>query len=92
MSPVNGIWPNFGPATDASSARRANNDQATLDRMIEVSMKYDPDGVLQIGSFTRMGRLVGRRLTQAEHRRGADHRVDGRPSPTMGRSAASRLP
>lgn len=48
-----GIWPNFGPAHDARTARRAYDDE-TLRRIVEVARKYDPDGVLQIGDFTRM--------------------------------------
>ncbi len=48
-----GIWPNFGPAHDEATARRAY-DPATLERLVEVVERYDPDGVLQIGGFTRM--------------------------------------
>lgn len=47
-----GIWPNFGPPHDARTARRAYDDE-TLRRIVEVSRKYDPDGVLQIGEYTR---------------------------------------
>lgn len=47
-----GIWPNFGPAHDERTARRAYDDE-TLQILVEVSRRYDPDGVLQIGSFTR---------------------------------------
>jgi FAD/FMN-containing dehydrogenase len=48
-----GIWPNFGPAHDALTAHRAY-DAATLARLTAVVEKYDPDGVLAIGDFTRM--------------------------------------
>ena len=47
-----GIWPNFGPAHDEQTARRAY-DEETLQRLVEVSRTYDPDGVLQIGTFTQ---------------------------------------
>ncbi len=47
-----GIWPNFGPPHDARTARRAY-DEPTLRRIVEVSRKYDPDGVLQIGEYAR---------------------------------------
>jgi hypothetical protein len=50
-----GIWPNFGPAHDERTAHRAYNEQ-TLQRLVEVVRKYDPDSVLQIGSFTRLVR------------------------------------
>ena len=50
-----GIWPNFGPAEDAGTARRAY-DEETLRRIVDTSHRYDPDGVLQVGSFTRMVR------------------------------------
>jgi hypothetical protein len=48
-----GIWPNFGPAHDEQTARRAY-DEETLDRLVEIARAYDPDGVLQVGSYTRM--------------------------------------
>ena len=48
-----GIWPNFGPAHDEQTARRAY-DEETLQRLVEVSRRYDPDGVLQIGTFTQL--------------------------------------
>jgi FAD/FMN-containing dehydrogenase len=48
-----GIWPNFGPAHDEATARRAY-DEETLQRIVDVSRKYDPEGVLQIGTFTRL--------------------------------------
>jgi hypothetical protein len=48
-----GIWPNFGPAHDERTARRAY-DEETLQRLVEVVRKYDPDGVLQIGTFTQV--------------------------------------
>ncbi|HRD63797.1 MAG TPA: FAD-binding oxidoreductase, partial [Nocardioides sp.] len=48
-----GIWPNFGPAYDEQTARRAY-DAATLQRLMDIARKYDPDGVLQVGAFTRM--------------------------------------
>lgn len=47
-----GIWPNFGPAHDEQTARRAY-DEETLQRLAEVTRTYDPDGVLQIGRFTQ---------------------------------------
>jgi hypothetical protein len=47
-----GIWPNFGPAHDARSARRAYDPQ-TLAHLTAVVEKYDPEGVLAIGGFTR---------------------------------------
>jgi len=47
-----GVWPNFGPAHDARTARRAY-DPETLARLTAVVEKYDPDGVLAIGEFTR---------------------------------------
>ncbi len=47
------IWPNFGPAHDERTARRAYRPQ-TLQRIVEVARTYDPDGVLQVGGFTRM--------------------------------------
>ncbi|HET6987640.1 MAG TPA: FAD-binding protein, partial [Kribbella sp.] len=47
-----GVWPNFGPPHDARTARRAY-DEETLRRIAEVSRKYDPDGVLQIGEYAR---------------------------------------
>jgi FAD/FMN-containing dehydrogenase len=52
------IWPNFGPAHDEATARRAYDDE-TLERLAAVVRRYDPDGVLQIGGFTReVGRDV----------------------------------
>jgi FAD/FMN-containing dehydrogenase len=47
-----GIWPNFGPPHDATTARRAY-DEETLRRIVAVSRRYDPDGVLQIGGYAR---------------------------------------
>jgi hypothetical protein len=47
-----GIWPNFGAPHDAQTARRAYDDE-TLRRIVAVSRKYDPDGVLQIGEYAR---------------------------------------
>jgi hypothetical protein len=47
-----GVWPNFGPPHDAQTARRAY-DEKTLHRIAEVSRKYDPDGILQIGEYAR---------------------------------------
>ena len=46
------VWPNFGPAHDERSAHRAY-DEETLRRLADVVRTYDPDGVLQIGGFTR---------------------------------------
>jgi FAD/FMN-containing dehydrogenase len=48
-----GIWPNFGPADDEQTARRAYDDE-TLQRLVDIAQNYDPDGVLQVGGFTRM--------------------------------------
>jgi FAD/FMN-containing dehydrogenase len=50
-----GIWPNFGPAHDEATARRAYDDE-TLQRLAEIVDRYDPDGVLQIGGYTRTAR------------------------------------
>lgn len=47
-----GVWPNFVPAHDARSARRAYDPQ-TLAHLTAVVEKYDPEGVLAIGEFTR---------------------------------------
>lgn len=47
-----GAWPNFVPAYDADSARRAYAPE-TLARLTAIVEKYDPDGVLAIGDFTR---------------------------------------
>ena len=47
-----GVWPNFGPPHDARTARRAY-DEETLQRIAEVSRRYDPDAVLQIGEYAR---------------------------------------
>ena len=47
-----GIWPNFGPPHDAETARRAYGPQ-TLARLAAVTRAYDPDGVMQVGSYTR---------------------------------------
>jgi hypothetical protein len=47
-----GIWPNFGQAFDAVSARRAYKEE-TLQRFAEITRTYDPDGVLNIGRYTR---------------------------------------
>jgi FAD/FMN-containing dehydrogenase len=46
------VWPNFGPVSDARSARRAY-DEATLQRFAEITRRYDPAGVLQYGRYTR---------------------------------------
>jgi len=47
-----GVWPNFGIPHDARSARRSY-DEATLARLREVVDRYDPQGVLQAGAYTR---------------------------------------
>jgi hypothetical protein len=47
-----GVWPNFGQAFDAVSARRAYTEE-TLQRFAEITRTYDPDGVLNIGRYTR---------------------------------------
>jgi hypothetical protein len=47
-----GVWPNFAPAIDATSARRAY-DPDTMARLQAVAEKYDPDGVLRLGTWTR---------------------------------------
>ena len=46
------VWPNFGPAHDEFSARRAY-DEATRERLAAIVQAYDPDGVLNIGRWTR---------------------------------------
>jgi hypothetical protein len=46
------VWPNFGPVSDARSARRAY-DESTLQRFAEITRRYDPAGVLQYGRYTR---------------------------------------
>ena len=52
-----GIWPNFGPPHDETTARRAY-DPATLRRLAEVAQSYDPDGVLQCGEYARLAEPV----------------------------------
>ena len=47
-----GIWPNFGPPHDSTTARRAYYAE-TLARLAAVTRSYDPDGVLQAGGYTR---------------------------------------
>jgi FAD binding domain len=47
-----GCWPNFCPAIDGATARRAY-DPDTLARLQAVVEKYDPDGVLRLGSWAR---------------------------------------
>ena len=47
-----GVWPNFGIPHDAVSARRCY-DEPTLARLREVVDRYDPEGVLQAGEYTR---------------------------------------
>lgn len=47
-----GIWPNFGPPHDASTARRAY-DAPTLARLADVAKRYDPDRVLAAADFAR---------------------------------------
>lgn len=47
-----GVWPNFGIPHDAASARRCYTD-ATLARLADVVGRYDPQGVLQAGHYTR---------------------------------------
>jgi FAD/FMN-containing dehydrogenase len=48
-----GVWPNFGPAHDARTARRAYDPQ-TLRRLAAITRTYDPDGVLSAGGYTRI--------------------------------------
>jgi hypothetical protein len=55
-----GIWPNFGPPHDAETARRAY-DEHTLERLAAIVRAYDPNGVLQIGSFPRSAAATPRR-------------------------------
>jgi FAD/FMN-containing dehydrogenase len=55
-----GIWPNFGPPHDAETARRAY-DEHTLERLAAIVRAYDPNGVLQIGSFPRSAAATRRR-------------------------------
>ncbi|MCV2491621.1 FAD-binding protein [Geodermatophilus sp. YIM 151500] len=45
-----GVWPNFGPPQDGATARRAY-DPDTLARLAAVVRKYDPDGVLELGTY-----------------------------------------
>ena len=47
-----GVWPNFAPAIDGPSALRAY-DPDTRARLQAIAEKYDPDGVLRLGSWTR---------------------------------------
>ena len=47
-----GVWPNFGIPHDAASARRCYS-AATLARLAEIVRRYDPQGVLQAGHYTR---------------------------------------
>jgi hypothetical protein len=47
-----GAWPNYCPAHDAASARRAYSD-ATLRRLGEIARRYDPAGVLAGGTYLR---------------------------------------
>ena len=47
-----GNWPNFAAPHDKATARLAYSPQ-TLERLAEVSERYDPDGVLAAGSFAR---------------------------------------
>jgi len=46
------VMPNFVPAHDAASARRAY-DEATLQRLAEVAETYDPAGVLAGAAYAR---------------------------------------
>jgi hypothetical protein len=46
------VWPNFGPVHDEYSARRAY-DEATRERLAAIVRAYDPDGVLNVGRWTR---------------------------------------
>jgi FAD/FMN-containing dehydrogenase len=46
------VWPNFGPVHDEYSARRAY-DEATRERLAAIVAAYDPDGVLNVGRWTR---------------------------------------
>jgi hypothetical protein len=43
-----GVWPNFGPAHDPATARRAYS-RPTLERLAAISRRYDPDRVMQAG-------------------------------------------
>jgi len=45
-----GVWPNFASPHDAASAKRAYTE-ATLQRISEIRRRYDPNGVLQAGSY-----------------------------------------
>jgi hypothetical protein len=47
-----GVWPNFGPAIDGRTGRRAY-DPDTRARLRAIAEKYDPQGVLRLGSWTR---------------------------------------
>ncbi len=46
------VWPNFEPPHDRASASRAYDSQ-TLARLAQITATYDPQGVLQAGSYTR---------------------------------------
>ena len=46
------VWPNFVSPHDAATARRAY-DAPTLARLTEITEKYDPQAVLQAGSYIR---------------------------------------
>ena len=47
-----GVWPNFAPPHDRSTAQRAY-DPTTLARLADVARRYDPDAVLAAGAFVR---------------------------------------
>jgi FAD/FMN-containing dehydrogenase len=47
-----GMWPNFGPAHDAATARAAYRP-ATLSRLRATAQAYDPHGVLTMGAAVR---------------------------------------
>ena len=47
-----GVWPNFGPPSDAATAK-ATYRPATLARLRATSEAYDPDGIMTMGAALR---------------------------------------
>jgi FAD binding domain-containing protein len=47
-----GIWPNFGPPHDATTAQRAYHPE-TLTRLTAIVHTYDPRGVIQAAGYVR---------------------------------------
>ena len=52
LDDTGGVWPNFAPPHDSTSAARAY-DPATPDQLSGITAAYDPHGVLAIGGYTR---------------------------------------